>query len=53
MQLLAEDRDVYVAAKPRTRDRAETELLHALHNAAHGTMSLHEVDDGGAERLAR
>ena len=52
MQLFAEDRDVHVAAEPRTRDRAQAQLFHALHDAADGTMSLYEVGDGRAECFA-
>jgi hypothetical protein len=52
MKLLAEDRGIHVAAEPRPRDRPKTQLFHALHNAAHGAMSLYEVDDGRKKRFA-
>jgi hypothetical protein len=52
MQLFAKDRDMHVAAQPGTRDSTKTQLFHAFHNAAHGTMSLHEIDDSGAECFA-
>jgi hypothetical protein len=40
MELLAKDRDMHVATQPRTRDFTKSQLFHAFHNAAHGTMSL-------------
>jgi hypothetical protein len=52
MQLFAEDRNVYVAEQPGTRDHPETQLFHAFQDAARGTLSLNEVDDGGAECFA-
>ena len=52
MELLAKDRDMHVAGQPRARDRAKSQLFHAFHDAAHGTLSLHEVNDGGAECFA-
>jgi hypothetical protein len=53
MELFTKDRDMYVGCQPRACDRTETQLFHAFHNAAHGTVSLHEVDNGGAECFAR
>ena len=53
MQLFAEDRGVHVAAQPGTRDRTQTQLFHTFNYTAHGTMCLHEVDDGRAECFAR
>ena len=52
MELFAKNRGLHVAAKPRTRDRAKSQLLHALHNAAYGAVSLDEVDNGIAECFA-
>src|SRR5450631_508079 len=53
MDLFAKDRDMDVGCQPRTCDRTETQLFHAFHNAAHGTLSLHELNHGGAEGFAR
>ena len=53
MQLFAKNRGVHDAAQPRTRDRTQTQLFHTFHDATHGSMLLHEVDDGRAECFAR
>jgi hypothetical protein len=52
MELFAEDRGMHAGTQPRTRDRTEPQLFHAFHNAAHGTVPLHEVDNGGTECFA-
>ena len=53
VQLLAEDRDVQVADDPGTSERPKTQLFHAPQDLARGTVFLHEIDHGGAERFAR
>ena len=49
MELFAKNRGLHVTAEPRMRDRAKSQLLHALHDAAHGAVSLDEVGNGNAE----